>query len=448
MYHSSEMMINKRMLADEKDYACGEQNRECSQTKERLDDRRLVLSMQYTRRKTERFVLQERSRQPLDNKFEKHITRHIGKLSNHDKNVMIMRKSGFRQSLGGGNKNDWEDLSKLSKKNVKLCMPDKVIEYDEQAAMRIYRHIISDESKALCDENKKKDLINKIRDEKSYLQQVKAEGPYTRPFTAITSSRPVTGKATHDHTIRLPSARITSHYKPSEASDANMKTEQSPLKTTEDRQPASQWSDRLYSAKIGSGKYSCSRMRESSSALPIDKYSDFSGLYVSKMNVMNTRTDNLPYSDILLTSSQVVKNMVSNQVENISSRARPRSSWLQKKIIDPKDKWPEIPKEVKFSDIEMNNAEVVLSEIDKFDQNLQPEEHDRRIKFRKQFSMAKSSDPNINDVATGRLTKVHRPLVYRKQNPTNLGPKDNKSSKIDSKSLQSVVMSETLQSPN
>lgn len=440
-FHKQNMEKNSKLNSELGQEANSKRKKELEAAREEILARRISSSVQHTKRKTERFLIQEKSSQALDNKYEQKIDKQLKTLTEDDRHVMVLRKSGIKQTLasGGFSKNLWNDFSKLAEKQAKLNFADKIVKYDEEAARMIYERIKKEELDEKIKEQQKRENINKIREEKAFLKLTKASGAYTRPSTALT--QPSYNRDSPES--RLKSARCNEAHKLKELELMGRKNgsivESSPFKSAREERSDSHWSNRLFSAKISTGRNPCPRNNEDFLSIPFEKYSDFNGLFVSKVNMLNVRTDTLPYSEALLKSSQMVRDTINSQIGSFSSRLKSSKNLFRKTIIDPKDKWPAPKPEARYSDINMNDRQVIFQEIEQFEQDFNPYELDRRIKHQKLFSPSQHYPLE----SPMKVSKDYKPLVYKKRALNQrLEKKESKSSKLDSLASKTEILAE------
>lgn len=338
--------------------------------KEKFEGRHAADDQTFKQRKLERLVLQEAAGQPVDHRFERDLQEKIHSLDVEDAEKIVLKRSAVHKTLSAtaGAPNIWNDHSKLTEKQTKLIYPKQVISRDESAAKLIYERIVQDEAKADQANQERKEKAESIKKEVAHIISTKNAACYSRPSSALTTNTP--------------------RYKPSNPS--RQESANPPLS----HRPASAF--RLSSAKFGSSMSAehvpmsnrvCSKHKEPAGTVPLDKYSEFQGLLVTKVNNLNIKSELAPFANILMTSSDLVKSTLDSQ-RLTSARTLSRPGTARNFIKDPRAKYPDKPKDPKYSSIPLDDQGYVHTELDKFDDHFDPTVLEMGTKFYKLYPVA------------------------------------------------------------
>ena len=147
-YHRQKELQSKTLVEEHEDAKNIGKSQANLHLQHQIDQRRIASATSKCVRKAERFILQERSSQPTDYKYEPVLDKHIESLQDQQKQIMILKRSAIKRTLGAGgtSANNWNDFSLMSEKQAKINFPSKVLQYDEEAARNIYKKIQKDDS--------------------------------------------------------------------------------------------------------------------------------------------------------------------------------------------------------------------------------------------------------------------------------------------------------------
>lgn len=414
-FHREHLKWNGEMQKKKEAEKNSASNAEFQRSKRAFEDRRVIDSQTFKERKMERLVLQEKAGQPIDHRFERDIDEKIFMLQADDAEKIVLKRSAVKKTLSatGGAPNVWNDHSQLTQKQTKLIYPPKVIEKDEFAAKAIFERIVQDE---IVDDMKKQQRLEqaeKIKKEVAMIISEKNAACYSRPSTALTTNSP--------------------KYRPPSS------PRQISAQTAASMRPGSAF--RLTSARIGSScssthvpqsKRVCTKQKDALGTIPLDKYSEFQGLLVTKLNNLNTKSDLTPFANILMTSSDLVRETLDSHRASCA-RMSSRPGTARSYIKDPRAKYPDKPKDPKYSNIPLDEDLFVRTELDNFDEGFDPRTLEMGTKFYKLYPLAhtpaemgkppqnlpKKPVPSLNQtsLATLHLSTSH---LHNGQNPKQL----------------------------
>lgn len=338
-YHRKNMRENDKILERENNALTSKKGLEKRAKTQAIHGRKIEAHSLQMAHKAERLLLQEKSSQPIDIHYEQNMNQYLEKLSLEDVTAKIFRKSSIKQTLasGGVSKNSWNDFSRMSLKTASMNFPLKVVQKDEEGARMIHARIIEDEKRQKEEFLKKRQKIEEIRKQKREIMSTKREGPYTRPFSALIthekspndplSATTNTLKDEKTETKQKEMRKIQSAgpstmkaVKPSQSKESfKIKTSQKQLDNPQQKRPLS--------VAVNPNSSSPEAQNPSKSGyIPLERYSEFNNLFVSKLNRLNTSTGTLPFSTILKkTSGMIRENLAKQQAEKAekSSLSRP-----------------------------------------------------------------------------------------------------------------------------
>lgn len=369
-FHTDHLRWNAELARKKAAEKSSANNVHFRQQKDTFETRRATDDQTFKQRKLERLVLQEVAGQPVDHRFERDLEERIHSLHTEDAEKIVLKRSAVHKTLSatGGAPNVWNDHSKLTEKQTKLLYPKPVISKDELAAKMIYERIVQDEAKADQKNQERKEKAEQIKKEVAHIISTKNAACYSRPSSALTTNTP--------------------RYKPSNPS------RQDSANPPASHRPMSAF--RLSSAKFGSSCSSehvpvsnrvCSKHKDSAGTIPLDKYSEFQGLLVTKINKLNTKCDMAPFANILMTSSDLVKETLDSQRLS-SARTLSRPGTARTFIKDPRAKYPDKPKDPKYSNIPLDDNGYVHTELEKFEDHFDPRLLEMGTKFYKLYPVA------------------------------------------------------------
>lgn len=375
-YHKDKICNDRKVEEKRQEALKGELGEHNLQKKEMIIGRKIDDLRMQADRKVERFMLQQASKQPIDFKFEPHVEDRADAVKNEEVPLMILKKSGMKSTLAGGgwSKNLWNDFSRMSTKQAKLNFPSTVLVKDEEAAIRIHNKIVNEEHQKRLKEFENNERIVKIREERN--ANLGPKGGFSRPHTAITG----------EHTREFSASKNCIQSSRSQKIHSAVTLSENPSSV-----------DRLAAPRSAR----CTKLSHSE-AIPLQNYSEFNGLYVAKLNSLNTQVGTLPYSKVLLTASPLLKQNI--QREQSARTNRPQTSVTSSqfrvtvqpgsKLKDPTASWPKPPKEVKYSVVDdLNTESVAKKQIEDFEENFDPHCLDRKRKYYKEYPTLGFDEP-------------------------------------------------------
>lgn len=354
-------------------------------------------------RKVERMALQEISKQPIDLKEEPYVENRLHSLDERNKKILALKRSAIKATLAGGgsSKNEWNDFSKLSLKAAKLNFPEKIIHKDEDAARMIFDRIIKDEQAEAMKDKEKWAKIHEIKKETELFKSMKSAAAYTRPITALTevskmrSVRP----ASHSRTTNDYYNQNDLHDNPSNQASRSPVTRErivqsAPQYQIKKKSKSDTVTERLSSAQTASKNYRNDQIQGlDSHNIPIDKFTEFNGLFISKPTHLNILSTSLPYTKVLLQKSNLVQKNIERQSYQVRGmRGKSSSAATINRVQDPLRNAPKKVVQQKFSSIELNSAEQVADQLNDFDERFDPAELDMREKFYRKFPVLEIDD--------------------------------------------------------
>lgn len=387
-YHKAELELNRKVEAELQNHQNQIESQGNSEMREKIEKRKVEDLKATFERKLERTLLQERSLQPLDRKIEPFVETVKQSLDQQGKDSLTIKRSGVKATLAGGgtSKNAWNDYSRMSMKASKLNFPDKVIQKDEEAARMIFQRIKKDENKEQLELKRKWDKIKQLKEEESRLKSIKSAAAYTRPATALTqslykSSRPMSPSKV-SHTL-------------DNASDAEppVGLRERPVHSAQTFQIKKLPHHQLVTDRLASAMTSSHHLRSSQvnayneNNIPLQKFSEFNGLFISKLNNLNIQASSLPYSTVLFAKSKLVQNNIGQQTQEIRGmNRRAVSTAVLKRVRDPHRKAPKFPAEdPDIGMLRMDSPNEVQREIDDFEDRFDSAALDMREKFYRKF---------------------------------------------------------------